>query len=122
MVNRMTKWRKANPEKARLAERRDRGRLSQGRKQQIKDYRRRREQELRRQVLELLGDKCAACGFSDIRALEIDHIDGGGYRAKLHVSVLRRYKNILEARGEGRQLLCANCNQIKKHVNKENRH
>ena len=122
MVSRMTLWRKANPSKAKLARRRDYKQQKPERKQQIKDYRKRREQELRQQVLELLGNQCAICGFSDMRALQIDHIDGGGYRAKLHRSVIGRYKGILEVKGKGYQLLCANCNQIKKYVNKENRH
>ena len=36
----------------------------------------------RRAILELLGGKCVQCAFSDYRALQVDHIDGGGYKDK----------------------------------------
>lgn len=126
MVSRMTLWRRANPQKAKLGAQRD----YQHRRQQqpnlacIKNrklglqYR----QRLRSQILDLLGHKCAVCGFSDPRALQIDHIKGGGYRERQRVGVDNQYRRILEVKGEGYQLLCANCNQIKKYVNKENRH
>ena len=119
LVSRMTLWRKANPQKAKQAARHDYACLSEQRKQKIRAAYTRQEQHLRQQVLELLGNQCVVCGFSDRRALQIDHINGGGYKAKLHKSVLRKYKLLLESKGEGYQLLCANCNQIKKHVNKE---
>ena len=34
---------------------------------------------LRMEVLGLYGGVCARCGFSDERALQIDHVQGGGY-------------------------------------------
>lgn len=77
-----------------------------------------RQRDLRLRVLEMLGDKCVRCGFTDKRALEIDHIHGGGGKE------LRRYsssvyKQYLLRKGEGLQLLCANCNRIKKHERHE---
>ena len=68
--------------------------------------------------------KCAKCGFEDIRALQIDHINGGG---------TAHFKAIFNDRGgsnfyrwlkinsfpSGYQVLCANCNWIKRHENKE---
>lgn len=109
-VSRTTVWRKANPQKAKLA-------YVKAVKYQLQ-YR----PKLRQQILDLFGNKCAVCGFSDPRALQIDHIHGGGYRQRQHINVLKIYRHILEVKGEGYQLLCANCNQIKKYVNKENRH
>ena len=29
-------------------------------------------------LMTLIGDKCVRCGFSDVRALDLDHINGGG--------------------------------------------
>src|SRR6478735_3027983 len=34
--------------------------------------------QLRQRVVNKLGGKCLHCGFSDIRALQIDHVNGGG--------------------------------------------
>lgn len=78
----------------------------------------------RPQLLVRLGSCCARCGFSDVRALQVDHIHGdakkdgcgGGQAYYLHIlreldsGVLNKY-----------QLLCANCNWIKRVENKEAR-
>ncbi len=37
-------------------------------------------QKRRIQVFEILGDKCKECGFSDKRALQVDHIFNNGYK------------------------------------------
>ncbi len=64
------------------------------------------------------NDECACvrCGFSDIRALSIDHIDGGGHehRKSLRRGGLSFYKWLLENNyPEGYQTLCMNCQFIK---------
>ncbi len=80
--------------------------------------------KLRLATIEALGGKCK-CGFSDVRALQIDHINGGGskerknrtFKGNFHNHVLRSF-----LAGENKyQLLCANCNWIKRFENKENR-
>ena len=58
---------------------------------------------------------CVQCGFSDIRALVLDHINGGGTE---HRRVARAGGNVwlwLARHGfpPGYQILCANCNAIK---------
>lgn len=74
-------------------------------------------------VLGALGNKCSKCEFADPRALQIDHVNGGGsverkskgFKGTFNKHVLRSFLN-----GEGRyQLLCANCNWIKRFENKE---
>ena len=64
---------------------------------------------------------CANCGFGDIRALDLDHINGDGAkkRRKLFGSRLcagTTYYRHLRKNGfpEGYQVLCRNCNWIKK--------
>lgn len=62
---------------------------------------------------------CTKCGFSDIRALSIDHIDGGGYlHCRLTSDSLYRWliKNNFP---EGFQTLCMNCQFIKRYENNE---
>ena len=76
--------------------------------------------KLRSEVIEFLGGKCTKCGFDDPRALQIDHIHGGGHRDyRSHKNQYDFYKVILEKRRSDLQLLCANCNWIKRHDNKE---
>jgi len=81
--------------------------------------------KLRISVFEILGDECIRCGFSDKRALQFDHKDGlGNQDLKKHGGSLNMYLyyklNPEEAKKE-LQVLCANCNWIKRHENKENR-
>lgn len=68
--------------------------------------------------------RCKTCGFSDIRALTIDHIEGGGRKESLEVGgggVVLYYS--LRRRGypAGYQVLCMNCQTIKKRENAEDR-
>ena len=67
-------------------------------------------------LLNLLGAQCVKCGFRDLRALQLDHINGGGCkdrRQKGNQRVTDYYlKNPLEA-FKTLQILCANCNTIK---------
>ena len=81
-----------------------------------KNYRER----IRRETLEILGNKCVRCGFDVCRALQIDHINGGGHqeRKKQGYDVNIMLRNVINHR-EKYQLLCANCNVIKRVVEKE---
>lgn len=69
----------------------------------------------------LLGEKCLHCGFTDNKALQIDHINGGGNQEVKNIVgnyQLRVLQSII--RGEKKyQLLCANCNWIKRVENNE---
>lgn len=85
-----------------------------------------RNNENRKRLIFLLGDKCSSCAFSNWRALQIDHINGGGSHERRgyghSASALRnRVLEDLQHPQEKRryQLLCANCNWIKRIENKE---
>lgn len=80
---------------------------------------------LRPMLFDILGRHCSRCGFSDIRALQFDHKNGGGNKEvkmyKSNHSMIRMYiKNPCIAK-EKLQVLCANCNWIKKYENNEKR-
>lgn len=77
------------------------------------------QESLRNQVIDCLGGRCP-CGYSDRRALQVDHINGGGVKHVRAVSWSIRYKQILKD-STGFQLLCANCNWVKRAENKEYR-
>lgn len=73
----------------------------------------------RLELIEKLGNsKCKRCGFDDIRALQLDHVKGDG------VNDRKRFKNIQymwlyynehpKIARKKLQVLCANCNWIKR--------
>jgi hypothetical protein len=77
------------------------------------------------ELINLMGGKCVICGFSDYRALQIDHINGGGSneinRCKNTNKYYQDIKNLSnEERNKKYQLLCANCNWIKRTEENEN--
>lgn len=72
-------------------------------------------------ALDLLGGKCVRCYFSDKRALQFDHINGDGYLTNKSRNAAH-YKHIFKSvtNKENRfQILCANCNWIKRFENNE---
>ena len=72
-----------------------------------------------------MGSCCAKCGFNDHRALQIDHINGDGKEERIKYGGRSRnkwYEAVVESlrNCENRyQLLCANCNWIKRAENCE---
>ena len=89
---------------------------------QESEYVNARNRRLRAAALEILGNKCFRSPFSDSRALQIDHVKGDGPadREKREASGISRgryYKIVIESvmNEEGKyQILCANCNWIKR--------
>jgi len=73
---------------------------------------------LRLEAINCLGGKCAQCEFSDIRALQFDHVNGDGssHRKRSPSITTTEYRAIAEGRYDGPvlQVLCANCNWIKR--------
>lgn len=69
--------------------------------------------ELRPRLLALYGDKCAKCGESNLKVLQLNHIHGGGKKDRrksggkyyLYGAILSGNRN-----KEDYNLLCANCN------------
>jgi hypothetical protein len=71
--------------------------------------------ERRRAAFQVLGGYVCSCGYDDPRALQIDHVDNQGYaRRKKGEAGEALYRKVIETKGEGFQVLCANCNWIKK--------
>jgi len=84
----------------------------------------------RLKLIMFLGGECAHCGFRDIRALQLDHINGGGNKDIVkfggrqfngHQKMMRFYKNNPNEAIRTLQVLCANCNFIKMRENKESK-
>jgi len=74
---------------------------------------------LKLEALEHYGKVCRRCGFSDIRALQIDHVADNGAEERKSLGGQNfsghRFYRWLKVQGwpEGYQTLCANCNAIK---------
>lgn len=85
--------------------------------------RQKRVAKQREEILDFLGGECSKCKFNDSRALAIDHKFGGGTKEREKIGggyytyVLKK----LKSGSEDYQLLCFNCNQIKKIENNEER-
>jgi len=63
------------------------------------------------------GAICCKCGFSDIRALQFDHINDDGQKDRgSSVVKYKFYVDRPELAKETLQVYCANCNQIKEMI------
>ena len=108
ILQRTKKYRELHPEKKRQYDREHRAERIQ------RDNERNRK--LRLETMNKLGgSKCMDCGYSDIRALDIDHINGREGKSRRPIQAVCR--EILKmSQGEARakyQVLCRNCNWIK---------
>jgi len=78
-----------------------------------------KRREYKKIVFDHYGNKCFHCGFSDIRALQIDHVNNNGAEERKQnggqwFSGWHFYKYLIDNKlPEGYQTLCANCNMIK---------
>jgi hypothetical protein len=77
-------------------------------------------EKLRMSVFEALGgQRCVRCGYdTDMRVLHFDHKHGGGLAEKRRLGVVAMYHRMIE-HPDDYQVLCANCNWIKKFDNNE---
>lgn len=94
-------------------------------KQEKKEYDKQYNEQMKNDVIRHYSHgtmKCAKCGFSDIRALQLDHIKGNGKKDReSHRGVGVTYYVWLRTQNypESLQVLCANCNIIKAIENHE---
>lgn len=89
-------------------------------KDKIRLYAKTRRRQIKNDILEHYGKQCILCGFSDIRALQIDHINNNGAEERKSLgggqnfSGWRFYEYLIKQNyPTGYQTLCANCNMIK---------
>jgi len=74
--------------------------------------------KLRKEVLEMLGNKCAHCQEAETSILHIDHKYGDGYSERRIFGSLFRLRKVKE-QSSLYQLLCPNCNWKKRHAKNE---
>lgn len=120
------RWRRKSPEEAKEKKKKWQDKNIEHLRKHWREYNRKRLQKLRTAILEILGNKCERCGFEDYRALQIDHIHGGGTKESksfnhghsYYVYILKKLKK----GSKDYQCLCANCNWIKRVDRKETGH
>ncbi len=93
------------------------------------DRKAQRERERHQQIREVLFERlgvhvCSECGFPDKRALHFDHVNGGGRRHRKSLpsgsAYYRALMNMsLDELRAAFQVLCANCNAIKREEREE---
>jgi hypothetical protein len=111
------KYYREHRERRRESARRYCERHRQEKRQRDRQYLTGRRERVRQQVFDLLGTRCARCGYdTDVRALQLDRIDRSvGPGRKGFTSWLRYYEHVVEVGGVGYRILCANCKQIVRH-------
>jgi hypothetical protein len=122
-------WREANPERWAAIARPSRKKWRANNVSKHRECQRTHRYTVRREILILLGGEiCVHCGYDkDWRCLQIDHIHGGGRHdprtnvgSGTNMWALRNW--LIGHQDEARliyQVLCANCNWIKRHENGE---
>lgn len=125
---RQRKWRAENPERWKAIAGPARKRWKNNNRDAHREAQREHRYRLRREILTLIGGLfCKHCGYdADWRALQIDHIHGGGKHdmrtqsTNTNVWTLRRWLRRHQKEARSRyQVLCANCNWIKRYENGE---
>lgn len=93
----------------------------EARRKSQREYYQRQYKLNRSKCLSLLGNICVTCNNPDIRVLNIDHKNGGGHKEamKFGGSYYKKIRLKIESGSNDYQILCANCNQIKRYENNE---
>jgi hypothetical protein len=96
-------------EKKRLWMQKDR----QANRDKYRHYWRQRKVAQRQAILKMYGCECALCGFTDQRALTLDHINGDGGQERRAKTEYQIYRDALETyQPEKFRTLCMNCQFI----------
>jgi len=75
-----------------------------------------RQRKNRQDIVDILGGMCVRCGYDDVRALQIDHVNNNGGRERRIIGygkITTYMYNKIKLGSKDYQLLCANCNFIK---------
>ena len=91
------------------------------RKNHFLNVEKRRLRKIRHELMEILGGEfCKNCGYDIYEALQFDHINGRGCedRRNFHTGriMYQFYASNPELARKTLQVLCANCNFIKRHI------
>ena len=77
-------------------------------------------------IYQIFDNRCSNCGFNNISCLTLDHKDGKGRKERktrfggYYIRFYKYYSTHSEEAKQKLELLCFNCNLVKKHLNNEN--
>jgi hypothetical protein len=113
---RYRKWYEANKEHARKMKRE---RMREYRAANQEHYRKvsnKSTKKLKDSVFTMYGNKCAICGFTDRRALTLDHVLNNGAQERQELGERGVYRRAIEKyRPHEYRILCMNCQFIERH-------
>jgi len=118
------RWYDANKERARAMKAANMRRYRAQSRERYAAQSRKAKRRLREMLLELFGRKCVLCGFSDERALTLDHINNNGAEERAEIGERGVYYRALkpEFRSEYR-MICMNCQFIcRQEAGRQNQH
>jgi len=111
------KWYEANKEVARQQKREVMKRLRTDNPEKYKAQSRKAKIKEKLSLFEMYGCKCAMCGFDDMRALSLDHKNNNGNIEREELGIRGTYRRAKEEyRPEEYQILCMNCQFIKRSI------
>jgi hypothetical protein len=116
-MNNYQKWYNKNKEHAKKYKREMMRKLRAKYPERYRMQTRAAKARLKMKVFDVYGAKCAWCGFSDIRALTLDHVNNDGAKDRKENGERGVYLKSLKP--ENRHLyqtLCMNCQFIKRHL------
>lgn len=109
------KWYEANRDKARASKREAMRRYRAANPQKYADQSRLSKKKLKDTVFSIYGNVCALCGFSDVRALTLDHVLNNGAEERKRLGERGVYRRALDPANHSEyQTLCMNCQFIKR--------
>lgn len=114
-MNNYQRWYQKNKEHARKYKREMMKRLRASNPEKYREQSRKAKAKLKDMVFEVHGRQCARCGFSDIRALTLDHILNNGAEERKAIGERGIYRRAVKTQHkEEYQILCMNCQFIKR--------
>jgi len=123
-AERHRQWYQANKKRLRKTKRETMRRLRSERPEHYRDQSRQAKQRLKDKVFAAYGASCLTCGFTDRRALTLDHVLNNGAEERKAIGERGVYRRALlvEHRNEY-QVLCMNCQFIKRvEAQRQNQH
>jgi hypothetical protein len=114
-AERHRKWYQANKARLRKTKSETMRRLRAERPEHYREQSRLAKQRLRDKLFAAYGSTCLGCGFTDKRALTLDHILNNGSKERKAIGERGVYRRALDPKHKAEyQMLCMNCQFIKR--------
>ena len=113
---RQAAWYARNIDEARRKKRENMKRYRSENPEKYREQSRRAKYRLREKLAEVFGRLCVICGFSDTRALTLDHILNNGAEERREIGERGVYYRALKPKHQHEyRVLCMNCQFITRH-------